>query len=239
MKLALMQPYFFPYLGYWQLIHSVDKFVIYDDVNYIKGGWINRNRILVNEQANYITLPIIKSSQNKKINDLFIQKDDYWKNKILKKIKNTYRKSSNFLEVYPLIEKIISYENTKLSDYLRNQIIVLSNYMGIDTEIIASSTKYHNSNLKAQNRVLDICITEKASIYINPEGGESLYSKADFEENNIKLYFLQMKSVKYPQHTKEFMPYLSIIDVLMEVNKDDLTDYLNSYKLFEQASICP
>ena len=144
MKLAIMQPYLFPYVGYWQLIHAVDRFVIYDDVNYIKGGWVNRNRILINETPSYITLPLHQASSYKCICDTSLQISINWRGKLLKMINNTYRKFPFFTDVFPVLEEVILYETENLADFLANQLLKLSGFIGITTEFVLTSRNYKN-----------------------------------------------------------------------------------------------
>jgi len=230
-KLAIMQPYFFPYIGYWQLIAAVDRFVIYDDVNYIKSGWINRNRILINGDPTYMTVPLNQSSRNKKICDLSLLSSLIWRKKLVKMVGNTYRRTPCFSEVFPVIEKIILYEANNLSDYLTHQIQELSAFMGIQAKIIQTSRCYDNSKLVGQDRILDICIQEGATIYINPQGGVDLYDRDSFIRNEIDLKFLMSFSVEYKQFGLGHVPWLSIIDVLMFNTKSQIHAMLNQYKL--------
>lgn len=231
MKLAIMQPYFFPYLGYWQLIHAVDRFVVYDDVNYIKSGWINRNRILINGVATYITVPLYQSSSYKRICDTQLQTFINWSDKLLKKIENTYKKTPYFTETFPIIEKIILYKTDNLADFLANQLIELSKLMNLDTEIVLTSRIYENHQLSGQERVIDICKCEKTDIYLNAIGGQALYDSKTFSEAGIKLQFIEMKPFSYPQKSTEFVPYLSIIDVLMNVGVEGVKEHLNAFEL--------
>ena len=231
MKLAIMQPYFFPYLGYWQLIHAVDRFVVYDDVNYIKSGWINRNRILINGVATYITVPLYQSSSYKRICDTQLQTFIKWSDKLLKKIENTYKKTPYFTEAFPIIEKIILYKTDNLADFLANQLIELSKLMNLDTEIVLTSRIYENHQLSGQERVIDICKREKTNIYLNAIGGQTLYDSKTFNDAGIELQFIEMKPFSYPQKSTEFVPYLSIIDVLMNVGVEGVKDHLNAFEL--------
>lgn len=231
MKLAIMQPYFYPYLGYWQLINAVDRFVIYDDVNYIKSGWINRNRILINGVATYITVPLYQSSSYKRICDTQLQTLINWSDKVLKKIENTYKKTPYFTDVFPIIKKIILYKTVNLADFLANQLIELSKLMSLDTEIVLTSRIYENHQLSGQERVIDICKCEKTDIYLNAIGGQSLYDSKTFSEAGIKLQFIEMKPLPYPQKSIEFIPYLSIIDVLMNVGIEGMKEHLNAFEL--------
>lgn len=231
MKLAIMQPYFFPYLGYWQLIHAVDRFVVYDDVNYIKSGWINRNRILINGVATYITVPLYQSSSYKRICDTQLQTFIKWSDKLLKKIENTYKKTPYFTETFPIIEKIILYKTDNLADFLANQLIELSKLMNLDTEIVLTSRIYENHQLSGQERVIDICKREKTNIYLNAIGGQTLYDSKTFKDAGIELQFIEMKPFSYPQKSTEFVPYLSIIDVLMNVGVEGVKEHLNAFEL--------
>lgn len=235
MKLAIMQPYFFPYIGYWQLIHAADRFVIYDDVNYIKGGWINRNRILINGAPHYLTVPLHQSSPNKRINEISVQASSAWRNKMIKTVENTYRKAAFFEEVFPIIEKLIGYGVDSLAEYLANQIQVLAKFMGIKTEFVVSSRHYSNSDLSSQARVLDICKREGATTYINAQGGQSLYNVDVFSASGINLCFLIMCPLPYKQRTPVFMPYLSIIDALMEVGSIQIKQHLDEFDLIQST----
>lgn len=231
MKIAIMQPYFFPYIGYWQLIHAVDRFVILDDVSYINRGWINRNRILINGNPTYITLPLHRASQNKKICEMQISTHTNWQDKLLRTIETTYRKSPHFPEVFPVIEDIIRYETSQLTDYLANQLQQIASFISIDTELVLTSRKYSTDHLAGQERIIDICRQENATHYINPQGGQDLYDKQAFNRMHIDLSFLTMKPLPYKQRNGQFIPYLSIIDVLMEVGAAEFKTHLESYAL--------
>jgi hypothetical protein len=166
MKIGVMQPYLFPYIGYFQLINVVDKFIIYDDVNYINRGWINRNRILVNGKPIYITWPLKEASQNKLINEIERIVDEKWTIKTLKTIETAYKKAPCFENVYPLIKEIITYPEINLSKYIHHSLVKLCEYMGISTVLESTSSIYNNSHLKAEERIIDICLQEKAEEYI-------------------------------------------------------------------------
>ncbi len=231
MKIAIMQPYFFPYIGYWQLIHAVDRFVIYDDVNYIVRGWINRNRILINGESSYITIPLQQASQNKRICDIYLQSSSIWRDKLIKSVETTYRKAPYFVEVFPVIERIIRHKTDNLSDYLVYQLQTLAVFMGINTKFVQTSRCYENNELSGQDRILDICKQEGAITYINPQGGQSLYDRVAFAQNGLDLKFLIPYTVEYKQFGSVFIPWLSIIDVMMFNSPDQLQMLLNKYKL--------
>ena len=167
MKLAIMQPYIFPYIGYFQLIKAVDKFVLYDDVNFINRGWINRNRILVNGTDSMFTIPLKDASQNKLINEIDVNWDDNWKSKFLKTIEQSYKKAPFYENVLPIIKKTIDVQEVQFSKIVENNLRLTCDYLDIRTEVISSSTVYQNTDKKAQKRILDICLQEKANHYIN------------------------------------------------------------------------
>lgn len=231
MKLAIMQPYIFPYIGYFQLIKAVDKFVIYDDVNFINRGWINRNRILVNGKDSLFTIPLKEASQNKLINEIEVNWDDAWKSKWLKTLEQSYKKAPYFQQVRPIIEQTLGQEKTIFSEIIVENLKLINAYLGITTEIIPSSSIYQNTELKAQTRILDICLQEKTNHYINPIGGIELYQKEVFEEKGMQLNFIKSKPVQYPQLKNDFVPWLSILDVLMFNSVEQIQTFLDSYEL--------
>ena len=231
MKLAIMQPYFFPYIGYWQLLNLVDRFVIYDDVNYIKRGWINRNRILINGQPNYITVPLNHASQNKLICDMSMQASPKWRKKLIKSIGNSYGKAPFYSSVFPILDKIISYDTDNLAEFLSHQLVTLAAFLGINTKFIMTSRCYKNISLTGQDRIIDICKHEKASIYINPRGGQTLYNTDTFNHEDIDLQFITMRPFPYKQRVAGFSPCLSIIDPLMEIGAAELMHHINEFDL--------
>jgi hypothetical protein len=236
-KLAIMQPYFLPYIGYWQLLRAVDRFVIYDDVNYIKGGWISRNRILINGSPSYLTLPLQKSSPSKRICDISLHPSPVWRDKMIKTVENTYRKAPYFDEVFPILEKIIRHPVENLAEYLAHQVQVLSEFMNIKTRLVMSSRHYGNGDLSGQARVLDICKREGAATYINPQGGQSLYNTEVFRGMGIDLRFIVMRPLPYRQRTAGFIPHLSIIDALMEIGASAIGHHLDAFDLITGGNI--
>ncbi len=229
MKIAIMQPYFFPYIGYFQLIQNVDEFIVYDNIQFTKKGWINRNRILVNGNESYLTLPLKKDSDYIDIKDRYITED--WtleRKKIINKIKETYIKAPYFQTVFPLIEEIINFENKNLFQFIYNSLKQINNYLDIKTPLIVSSSIEINHSLKAEDKVIALCKARLANNYINPIGGIELYNKEIFKEEGLELQFLKTNNIIYPQFKNEFVPFLSIIDVMMFNNKENLLEYLNS-----------
>ncbi len=211
-----MQPYFMPYIGYFQLINAVDVFVVYDNIEYTKKGWINRNRILVNGKDEFITLPLKKDSDYLHINQRYLADSfEVDKQTILRKIKECYRKAPNFKHTYNLLEEIFNYKNYNLFDFIFNSITMTCCFLEIKTNIIKSSTLKVNYELKAEEKVLAICKELNSKIYFNPIGGIHLYKKDNFSKNNIQLKFIQTTSIFYNQGSNDFIPLLSIIDLLM------------------------
>jgi hypothetical protein len=229
MKLAVMQPYFLPYIGYFQLMHAADKFVVFDDVHFINRGWINRNRILVNGEPSLLTLPVSKASQNRKICDLELVADDGWKKKLLSRVHQSYAKAERFAEAIDIFGGIMNHSASNLSAFVRHSLMTISRTLGIDTEIVPSSTRYENAPLKGADRILDICRQEKATVYVNASGGRDLYDHTLFERAGLKLEFIIPALTPYEQNREPFTPGLSILDVLMfnsiERAREMVTEY--------------
>jgi len=231
-KIAIMQPYFFPYIGYFQLINSVDEFIIYDNIQYTKKGWINRNRILCNESDKLITLPLKKDSDFK---DVFERKlSDTWiddRNKILNLIKTSYRKAPFFNDVFEIVQKCLLYDNQNLFNFIFNSIKIINEYLEIKTKMILSSSVNIDHSLKSKHKVIAICKEMNATTYINAIGGVDLYDKDEFLENKIFLNFIKSNSLNYKQFDNEFIPWLSIIDVMMFNSKNRVIELVNSYSI--------
>ena len=228
MTLAIMQPYLFPYIGYWQLINAVDTFVIYVDVNFIKQGYINRNSILSNGKSQVITMELIGASSNKLINEIEVGNN---REKLLKTIKQNYTKAPSFDKVYPIIENIINQNEKNLAKFIGYSLERICEYLEVDTKFVYSSNIKKDNTLKAQDKILEMCNILKADKYINAIGGQELYNKEIFKENGIELNFLKTELVEYKQFKNDFIPYLSIIDILMFNSKDEIKNMLNSYEL--------
>ena len=231
MKLGIMQPYFFPYIGYFQLIQAVDRFVVYDDVNFIKSGWINRNRVLVNGQAAYFNIGIRGASSFKLICEIELDANPLWRSKVLKTIQASYGKAPHFAIVYELVQSIMMFRTTSLADFVYNSLVQICNFVEIKTRIVRSSEVELNRELYGTERILDICQRNAADVYINAIGGKELYSKEQFQASNVSLKFLRTKPFVYKQFTGEFTPNLSFIDVLMFNSQSNVKALLNEYEL--------
>lgn len=231
MKLAIMQPYLFPYIGYFQLISAVNKFVFYDDVCYINKGWINRNNILVNGKATLFSVPLKNASQNRIIREIELVNDTNWKIRISKTIEFSYKKAPYFKDIFYLVNEVIYSKSTHINQLALLSIKIIAAYLQLETLFVDSSTVYNNYQLKAQDRIVDICTREKVDHYINPIGGMDMYKKDSFEEVGIKMNFLKSINQSYKQFNNQFVSSLSIIDVLMFNSKEMVTRMLMEYEL--------
>ncbi len=231
MKLAIMQPYLLPYIGYFQLMAAVDKFVLYDDVQFIKGGWINRNRILLGGREHTFTAPLLGASPNRLINEIELVEKTDWRRKFLRTIEQAYKGAPHYTEVTPLLGKIVSYPERQLNAYLLHSLEALKTYLEIPATLIHTSAAYQNQDLKGQERILDICRREGASVYANASGGRDLYDPATFRAQGFDLRFLEPEPLTYDQGTKDFYPSLSIVDVLMFNSRDEVKALLGKARL--------
>ena len=228
MTLAIMQPYLFPYTGYWQLVNAVDTFVIFDDVNFIKKGYINRNSILLNGKPHIFTLELIGASQNKLINEIEIGGNS---RKILKTIEMSYKKSPYFYIVFPIIKDILDNKEKNLAKFIGHSLEKISNYLEMDTKFIYSSDIRKNNSLKAQDKILEIASLLKSTDYINAIDGQKFYDKERFSQENIQLNFLDTEITEYKQFENEFESHLSIVDILMFNSIEDINNILSKFKL--------
>lgn len=225
MNVAIMQPYLFPYLGYFQLISAADVFVVYDDVNFIKGGWINRNHILSNSKRQLITLPLQGASQNKLINQVEIG----GVHKLLKSLRQSYGKAPHFDVVYPLLEDIFGQAEGNLSRFLYYQLQRVCEQLGLRPQWHISSEPPKGSGLRGQDRILSICEELGATRYINLIGGRALYDVPSFTSRGLELSFIQPRTVCYRQLGSGFVPNLSIIDVMMFNDRQQCASLLEEY----------
>lgn len=228
MNFAVMQPYLFPYLGYYQLVNAVDTFIFYDDVTYIKNGYINRNNILVNGQAQRFTVPVPGASSNILIKDLNFDPNV---KKTLKTISQSYVKAPYFNDVYPIIEKILTSTERQVHTLCANSITSVFSYLGINKQFKFSSELEYNRDLPAADKLIAMAGLLNSKHYINSPGGKNLYSKEYFSDKGVNLSFIEMRSVNYQQGKSEFVPYLSIIDVLMWNSKEQIEDLLAKFRL--------
>lgn len=227
-KIAAMQPYLFPYLGYFQLIAAVDEFVLGDNLQYVKESWINRNRILVSRKEKLLTFPLKKTGHTARINEkFFVDHFDDEMGGVLEKIAVSYRKAPCYREVYPLLEHILRSEERNLARFAEHAITKLCAYMGIDTPIHTASRLGIGECSDKQDRVIRTVKKLGGTTYINPIGGVNLYDAEYFSNNGIELLFHRMGDVRYKQFGNAFFPGLSIIDVLMFNSQAEVKEMLD------------
>ena len=214
MRVAVMQPYFFPYIGYFQLIRSVDLFILYDNIKYTKKGWINRNRFLLNGADSVFSVPLRKDSDFLDVKDRALA-DNFDRRKLANQLREAYRRAPHFDQAFPVVESAIMSPRENLFDYVRASVTDVCGYLGINTRITASSGIAVDPALKAEARVLALCKAVGASTYVNAIGGRKLYSREEFETNGIELKFVEPHAITYPQFGEPFVPWLSIVDMMM------------------------
>jgi hypothetical protein len=226
MRLAIRQPYFFPYIGYFQLIKTVDTFVVYDDVNYIKQGWIARNRILCNGEESLFVLPVRGASSFKRINELDVVHNA---DKMLKTIRQCYSKAPYFMDVYAIVEQVLRSPERNLAIFLYEQLRIICAHLQMSTSFVLSSDIPTPPGLSGQDRVFDLCSRFDTTVYVNASGGRSLYSKKDFAARGIDLRFIETDEIRYRQFGERFVPRLSILDVLMFNSLERMEGLLERY----------
>lgn len=239
MRVAIMQPYVFPYLGYYQLLHSADRFVLFDDVNFIKKGWINRNRILLNGEPHTFAVPVQDVSQNRTIRDHNISADQSWKPKLMANLKHAYAKAPMFAEVFPALETMFAEAEGSIAELAGQSIRYVAGRAMLPVSIHRASDLSLSADLKGQERILAICASHGATRYINPANGAALYDAEPFAAQSIELRFLRMNAdLNYPQTgTTEHVPALSVIDALMHCTPEELRALLGQYRLLEATEI--
>jgi hypothetical protein len=226
-----MQPYFLPYIGYWQLIAAVDQFVVLDDVHFINRGWINRNRIVVNNSPAWLTLPLKKASQNKLIHEIEIQDDDGWRKRMEKTLACSYSKASEFFALSNFMAESIQKAQGNLSSYLSDTISRICEMLQIQTQITPTSRNFPKGDLRGQERILDICKQLSATVYINPPGGRALYQAEMFEAQGIQLRFLEAPSKTNLSSGLGNAEQLSILDTLMHNSQEDIRRVIADFKI--------
>ena len=230
--IAIMQPYVFPYIGYYQLANAVDTFVFYDDVNFVTRSWINRNRILINGKEKLITFPCLRASQNKLINETQIDLTQKEYDKIKQSIELAYKKAPHFNSVNTLIGEVFNSTADNISTLAIHSVKIVFEYLGINKNWLVSSENFSDSKgLEKQERLINMVTKNNSHVYINAIGGMELYSKDEFKKGNIELYFLKPMMKNYKQLSRDFIPGLSIIDVLMFNSIENVKEMLNQYEL--------
>ncbi len=231
---SMMQPYLFPYLGYFQLIALSDVFVLGDDLQFVKGSWMNRNRILVNGQPKLITFPLKKGHQTERINQRWLCDDfDKEAEALMTTLERCYAKAPQRDTVLPLIRGILQCPERNLALFTENALRCLCAYMNIRTPIYRGSSLGLPAKMEMQDRVIQITHRMDGELYLNPIGGMDLYCPARFRADGLLLRFLRMDDIAYPQLKHPFVPSLSIIDVLMFNSREALKDLLQCFSVVE------
>ncbi len=214
MRVAIMQPYFFPYIGYFQLIGAVDLFIVYDNIKYTKKGWINRNRMLQAGKDVMFSLPLRADSDSLDVRERVLA-SDFNRDKLLNQLRGGYGGAPHFREVFPLIEAAVRHPAVNLFEYLHHSLAVTCAHLGLTTPIRVSSSVPIDHGLKNQHKVIALCRAVGATTYVNAIGGIALYEQEAFREQGLALRFIRAKPFQYVQFGEPFVPWLSIIDVLM------------------------
>lgn len=227
-----MQPYLFPYIGYFQLIAACDRFVLHDDVQYIRQGWINRNYIIVHKQRHLFGFSVKRDDTSKNINERFYT-DDFstQAKKLLRNIDQSYSRAPHFTDVRALLTGVLESSERNVARFNLLSIREISRYIGIGTKLLVSSELAFDKSLAGEGRVVAINEEMGSTLYVNPIGGLKLYSKQTFRESGIGLSFLRPRFRPYRQSTAEFIPALSVIDLMMNCSREELSEMLGDYEI--------
>lgn len=226
MKLAIMQPYLLPYLGYFAMAGAVDRFVFLDDAQFIKQGWINRNRWAVADQPAFFTFPVTGLGASTPIDAVKLQPSERWRRKLLDTLTHNYGRLPNFPTVSVLFADMLSVRNVSIAETAKRSITEVCRLLGFKTEFVMSSRVYGNGDLHGIDRVLDICKREGATHYVNLPGGVTLYDPAKFESSGICLEFVPSSLPTYSRNGRADLPGLSVLDALMFLDADALSSRL-------------
>ena len=229
MTLSGNQPYLLPYLGYWQLIHAADRFLIADDYDFIKAGWVNRNRILLNGAPYYLRVEMVEHTPSRLIMDKRVAMKPAWLNDKLRTLEMAYHRAPFFAQGYALAERILTYPERNLALFLEHSIQEVCAYLGITTPISRSSELTGNSRFRREERIYDFCARLGADTYINLPGGQKLYDYGAFAAHGIRLRFIQPILKPYKQFGDRFVERLSILDAIMFNPPDALHAMLDDF----------
>ena len=233
-RVAIMQPYFLPYIGYWQLVNKVDCFVVYDDIKYTKKSWINRNNYLLNGRAKLFSLPLKHDSDYLDVRDRWLSDNARHElSKLVRKLNAVYQVAPAFDQVSQLVQQVFNYEDLNLIRFLMNSIESVCSFLDFSTTVVVSSTLGVPRELKGQDRVIAICEVLGASEYLNPIGGIHLYKPDVFQSRGVRLLFQRVIPFKYNQYEANFVPNLSVLDALMFLGKEGMNDIIESLEIFE------
>ncbi|MDO6390229.1 WbqC family protein [Pontibacter sp. BT731] len=232
MRVAIMQPYFLPYIGYFQLMNAVDTFVVYDNIEFSKKGWVQRNRYLQGGKDQLFSLPLKKDSDylnivDRCLGDVYISESE----KLLRRLESSYRKAPYFSDAFPVIEKCVKHQDRNLFNFIFHSLKVIREYIDLDSELIVSSRIDIENGLKGEERVIATCKALGAKHYINAIGGIELYNKSRFLKEGIALSFIKSEQIIYQQFGDNFISNLSILDVMMFNDRETIKQFLKRYNL--------
>lgn len=227
MRMAVMQPYFFPYFGYFQLIAAVDVFIVYDNIEYTKKGWINRNRMLRNGRDVVFSIPLRHDSDRLNVCQRELA-SAFDRDKLINQLKEAYRRAPYFSQTFPLIEKVLRHADINLFGFLHHSIVETCKHLGVMTEVRISSGVAIDLGLRNQEKVLALCGAVGATEYVNASGGRLLYDRKAFRSKGIELTFIESQPFTYRQFGGEFVPWLSIVDVMMFNSLDSIQSRLSA-----------
>lgn len=230
---AAMQPYVFPYIGYFQLLHAADSFVFLDDVNFIKKGWINRNYLFSKQAPVLFTIPIKSVSQNTLIKDAEIFDGENWSKKILKQIEQGYAKAPEFEHVFPQVARVFEEPCSTIAEMAIRSITAVFRYVYGDFDYRLSSSLSLEPGTAGEKRILEICKLDGAARYINPLGGVELYSSRAFGAAGLDLKFLKTRPMTYRQFGKPVERPYSMIDVMMFNGVPEIRKLMEEYDLID------
>ena len=231
-----MQPYFFPYIGYFQLMKAVDLFIFHDDVQYIKSGWVNRNRILANSEPVWFTLPVESASHSAPIDQRNYQLNDENRVRLKRRLEASYAKAPMYAEVLPFLSELLDCADSNVALFNRNLLTVIAQRLEIRCKFLVSSEVSGLADIKAQDKVIELCKCVSSTSYINPIGGLDLYAAPAFADKGIDLHFLRSNPINYPQFATPHVAHLSIIDVLMFNPIEQLKRMLDEYTCVTPAT---
>jgi hypothetical protein len=230
--LSIMQPYIFPYLGYFHLIEATDQIVFYDDVNYIKRGWINRNRILLEKSDFLFTIPVEKASQNKFINEIKPLITPDFTGKFFNQIEAAYKKAPYYQDVIKMLHSVFSAKQNDITDLTINSITSVYTYLGKEIKWTKSSVlSPETKGMGKADRLIQITKDLGYKNYINANSGQDIYHKEYFKNKGVQLNFVKSKKIEYKQFNHKFVPWLSIIDVLMFNDSEAIKEFFSAFEI--------
>ncbi|MBN2860277.1 MAG: WbqC family protein [Sphaerochaetaceae bacterium] len=234
-KLSIMQPYFFPYLGYFSLMHYADALILFDIVEYDRKGWMNRNRIQKPDSQDwqYIRAGVEKPSYKALIKDVRLVHNEGWKNRIIRQLEHYRSTSPHYEKVLELVESILSIPSMTITELNRNALVHIRDYLGIECPLsVFSEMSIELQEIEHPGQwALYICEALKAKEYVNPIGGKGLFRLGEFAERAIQLEFIRNRLTPYPQPGDDFIEGLSIIDVLMYNTREQALGLIEDYEI--------